>query len=140
MYEVDGYYLPGQAARTVGSDIDDLQNYRLIYDIKTKLIELHEKVSHGESRKTRHKFDLLVLYPQKALEMRGKLESLDLVDLARFLDVKSIRLEQEELQDFGSLEVLSRGTFKLRRCTFKLTAPRGIRTSSSKKDSDIEIS
>lgn len=123
----------------MGSDIEDLQNYRLVYDIKAKLIELQEKISHGESRKSRRRYDLLVLYPQKALEMRAQLDKLDLVELARFLDVKSIRLEQEDIQDLSNMDFSSRGTFKIKRCTFRLTVPTTSKSSSSKKNSDIEI-
>jgi valyl-tRNA synthetase len=138
MYKDKEYLLPGYADRAYGSNIEELKTYRLIYEIKTKLLSTIENMTSGESRKTRTKYDMVVIWPQKAIDVRRDLLKIGLDHLAKFLDVNSITLEQDELRKPSEISYNVRGSFKLRRCDFKLIPAKGSVTMSKKNQKTSE--
>lgn len=139
MYRDREYLLPGYAERVYGSNIEELKAYRLMYEIKSRLIPVVENLADGESRKTRPRYDLVVIWPQKAIDMRRDLLKIGLEDLAKFLDLNSIALEQDETRDIVNIPYTVRGSFRLRRCDFKLVLAKGSVTASKKRQSTASI-
>jgi hypothetical protein len=140
MYKAKDYLLPGFSERTFGSNIEELKNYRLIHEIKARMMPVLENLASGESRKTRTRFNLVVIWPQKAIDIRRDLLKIGLEDLARFLEVNEITLEQEETRLPTEIDYTVRGSFRLRRCDFKLTAVKGSVTASKRRQSTTSLS